>query len=72
MIEIIVNCNDDNLTISYNQIESLNLSRMPIIHPIRLIEVFENLFNEITDGHDPIGVTLIKIDEDTSTTVGEW
>lgn len=73
MIIITVNCNDDNLTIEYDTGESLVLSRIPIVYTLRICEIFQNLIKLIDKQTDtPIGIKLIKIDEDTSTTIGEW
>lgn len=72
MIEIVVNCNDNTFDI-HDNITNERWGYHVII-PITLIMIMESIFNQMVKNMDEgfIGVKLIKIDEDTETTIGEW
>ena len=62
---ITVNCNDDTITI--DKIE------MPCKHPYQTSKILEEILNKVFDIiRFAESVELIRIDEDTRRTIGEW
>lgn len=68
MIEVTINCNDDSLRIKGKAFDK----ECKLRHPVQVANLLEELFELITDDHDPIGVTLTKIDEDRAFFIGEY
>lgn len=70
MIEIIVNCNGDVVTIFQDKSRMIFHVKYPQEICNVLAEVLNVLGEGIPKGYE--GVRLSKIDEDTNTTIGEW
>jgi hypothetical protein len=65
-----VNCNNDSLEIkssSYKQPFEFDVK-----YPTQVIKILEELINLISEDRETLGIQLVKIDEDTKTTIGEW
>ena len=64
MITIEVDCNNDKVRIKSDGFSC----EIPVKYPTQHVAVLEELLNIL----DVSGTELIKIDEDTSRTIGEW
>lgn len=71
MIEVIVNYNSDELTIK-NPAYKKDFIFHKLYNPIETLKILEEVLNQLSEDRGIVGWKLTKIDEDTSTTVGEW
>lgn len=70
-IEIVVDCNSDNVTIIDNS-ERQSIA-FDVKHPNDYIKFIQALFGILyCDDEPPVYISLIKIDEDSKSTVEEW
>jgi len=67
MINIVVNCNSDEVIIAEGEIGEI---RIKVSRPSEMIEVLENVLNKIMFSGETI--YLGKIDEEFRYTIGEW
>lgn len=69
-ISIEIDCNNDTVNLCCN---NKLITTLPIKNAQKTIEFFSELFNHVINSDDTINwISIIKIDEDSSTTIEEW
>lgn len=69
-----VDCNNDRVSLqgSSFKITDGNVN-FKVKDPITILKMLEEIFTAVADGVDGgLNVQLLKLDEDTRTTIGEW
>jgi hypothetical protein len=65
VIEVIIDCNNDKVELWQND---LLVCEIKVERPSQYVSFFEELFTRVVEKY----VRLVKVDEDTKTTIGEW
>lgn len=65
-----VDCNNDSIEIKDAESKSIVTYKLKHFTPIDAIKMLEEILNRIESNND--FVELVKIDEDTRVTIGEW
>jgi len=65
---ITISVNDDSIRIQDRNIDK----QCKLKNPRQLADLLVDVFETITDGHDPIGIELYLEDEDKRYSKGEW
>ena len=71
-MKIEIDCNNDILTINDGEGD---ICKFKIDDPIKVITFLEEIFNRINPNihtSTPLNIELVKIDEDSKYTIGEW
>lgn len=70
MIEITVDCNNDEVTIKASGWKEP--FEFEAKYPTQVLKILEEVINLISEDRESLGLTLEQIDEDNCKMIGEW